>query len=62
MPAQGPTLTIHGAAHTVTGSCLEFSHGGRTMLVDCGLFQGSRSLEALNAVTEPLGVTLVDEG
>lgn len=49
MPAQGPTLTIHGAAHTVTGSCLEFSHGGRTMLVDCGLFQGSRSLEALNA-------------
>ncbi len=47
MASQGLTLTFHGAAQTVTGSCLEFTHG-RSMLVDCGLFQGSRSLEALN--------------
>nr|WP_243415003.1 MBL fold metallo-hydrolase [Altererythrobacter segetis] len=41
-------LTFHGAAGTVTGSCMEFVCGGRHVLVDCGLFQGSRSLEALN--------------
>jgi metallo-beta-lactamase family protein len=43
-----PTVTIHGAAQTVTGSCFELGAGRRRMLVDCGLFQGSRSLEALN--------------
>jgi metallo-beta-lactamase family protein len=43
-----PTLTIHGAAQTVTGSCFEIAAGRRRMLIDCGLFQGSRSLEALN--------------
>jgi metallo-beta-lactamase family protein len=43
-----PTLTIHGAAQTVTGSCFEVVAGGSRLLVDCGLFQGSRSLEALN--------------
>jgi len=46
------TLTFHGAARTVTGSCMEFRQGGSRILVDCGLFQGSRSLEALNH--EPL--------
>ena len=46
------TLTFHGAARTVTGSCMEFRSGGSRILVDCGLFQGSRSLEALNY--EPL--------
>lgn len=44
----GLTLTFHGAAGTVTGSCMEFAYGNRRILVDCGLFQGSRSLEALN--------------
>jgi metallo-beta-lactamase family protein len=43
-----PILTIHGAARTVTGSCYEIAFGGRRVLVDCGLFQGPRSLEALN--------------
>lgn len=42
------TLTFHGAAETVTGSCMEFALGGEHVLVDCGLFQGSRSLETLN--------------
>jgi metallo-beta-lactamase family protein len=45
---EGVSLTFHGAARTVTGSCMEFASGGRRLLVDCGLFQGSRSLEALN--------------
>ncbi|MFM7028987.1 MAG: MBL fold metallo-hydrolase RNA specificity domain-containing protein [Chakrabartia sp.] len=44
----GLSLRFHGAAKTVTGSCLEFRHGAKVLLVDCGLFQGSRSLEALN--------------
>jgi metallo-beta-lactamase family protein len=43
-----PTVTIHGAAQTVTGSCFELASGRRRLLVDCGLFQGSRSLETLN--------------
>ena len=46
-------LTFHGAAQTVTGSCMEVSAAGRTLLIDCGLFQGSRSLETLNR--EPFG-------
>lgn len=41
-------LSFHGAAGTVTGSCMEFRLGERHLLVDCGMFQGSRSLEALN--------------
>lgn len=43
-----PTLTFHGAARTVTGACFELAHGRSRVLVDCGLFQGPRSLEALN--------------
>ncbi|MBS0502350.1 MAG: MBL fold metallo-hydrolase [Proteobacteria bacterium] len=41
-------LLVHGAAGTVTGSCYELESGGAHLLVDCGLFQGPRSLEALN--------------
>lgn len=43
------TLTFHGAARTVTGSCHEFACDGARVLVDCGMFQGSRTLEGLNA-------------
>ncbi|WP_336980636.1 MBL fold metallo-hydrolase [Altererythrobacter fulvus] len=42
------SLTFHGAARTVTGSCMEFRHDGHSLLVDCGMFQGSRTLENLN--------------
>jgi metallo-beta-lactamase family protein len=50
MADQGPELSIrfHGAAHTVTGSCTELALGDHRLLIDCGLFQGSRSLETLN--------------
>ncbi len=41
-------LCFHGAAQTVTGSCMELVWHGRRLLVDCGLFQGTRSLEWLN--------------
>lgn len=42
------TLAFHGAAGTVTGSCMELRLGDKAILVDCGLFQGSRTLESLN--------------
>jgi metallo-beta-lactamase family protein len=43
-----PQLTFHGAARAVTGSCfrLEIDHG--QILVDCGLFQGSKTEKELN--------------
>jgi metallo-beta-lactamase family protein len=42
------SLHIHGAAGTVTGSChrLVTQHG--EILVDCGMFQGPKSLRSLN--------------
>lgn len=48
MSTDAPEVTIHGAGRTVTGSCFEVRAGGSRLLVDCGLFQGSRTLEALN--------------
>lgn len=42
-------LSFHGAARTVTGSCHLVECNDRRILVDCGLFQGSRDLEDENA-------------
>jgi len=47
-PGQSLTIKFHGAAGTVTGSCMELTLGTHAILVDCGMFQGSRGLEALN--------------
>jgi metallo-beta-lactamase family protein len=55
-------LCFHGAAGVVTGSCIELRHDGKTILIDCGLFQGSRTLEALNyegLPFDPADVSLV---
>jgi len=41
-------LTFMGAAGTVTGSKYLLEHGGRRMLVDCGLFQGLKQLRLRN--------------
>ena len=41
-------LIFHGAAGAVTGSCMELRSARHRVLIDCGLFQGSRTLEALN--------------
>jgi metallo-beta-lactamase family protein len=47
-------LTFIGAAGTVTGSKHLFSRNGHHILVDCGLFQGSHDILALNSVPLPI--------
>jgi metallo-beta-lactamase family protein len=42
-------ISFHGAAGDVTGSCHLVEAAGRRILVDCGLFQGSRELHEENA-------------
>ncbi|WP_157655615.1 MBL fold metallo-hydrolase, partial [Burkholderia ubonensis] len=41
-------LTFLGATETVTGSKYLVEHGGRRVLVDCGLFQGTKNLRLRN--------------
>ncbi|MBO6636824.1 MAG: MBL fold metallo-hydrolase [Roseitalea sp.] len=42
------TLTFYGAAGTVTGSCSMLDTGTTRFLVDCGLFQGNKTIRKLN--------------
>ncbi len=37
-------ISFHGAAGGVTGSCHLLDTGSTRLLIDCGLFQGSREL------------------
>ena len=46
-------LSFHGADRDVTGSCHLLECAGKKLLIDCGMFQGGRELEAENAA--PLG-------
>jgi len=54
------TLHFHGAAGTVTGSCYRVEHPGGQFLVDCGLFQGNRSVRALNLKPTPFDPKAID--
>ncbi len=42
-------ISFHGAAGGVTGSCHLVQALGKRILIDCGLFQGSRDMEEENA-------------
>ena len=46
-------LSFHGADRSVTGSCHLVECAGKRILIDCGLHQGSRELDAEN--TGPFG-------
>jgi metallo-beta-lactamase family protein len=55
-----PTLTCLGAARTVTGSRHLLRLGGRSILVDCGLFQGLKPLRLKNWAQFPVDPRSVD--
>src|SRR5688572_17270679 len=43
-----PRLRFHGAAQGVTGSCFALETEQARVLIDCGLFQGSKTEKELN--------------
>jgi metallo-beta-lactamase family protein len=51
-------VSSYGAARTVTGSNHLLEMAGQRVLLDCGLFQGSKALEALN--TQPWGYDIAN--
>src|SRR5918994_7580226 len=53
-------LTFLGAARTVTGSKYLLEHGGRRVLVDCGLFQGLKELRLRNWAPFPVPPGAID--
>lgn len=53
-------LTFHGAAGCVTGFCARLRTDRATVLVDCGMFQGSKTLKALNYEPFPFEAKDVD--
>jgi metallo-beta-lactamase family protein len=42
------TLAFHGATRTVTGSCMLLGTPDARVLIDCGMFQGPKTLKELN--------------
>src|SRR5712691_8701639 len=55
-----PSLTFLGAAGTVTGSKHLLEADGRSILVDCGLFQGLKELRLRNWEPLPLDPATID--
>ena len=54
------TLRFCGASRTVTGSCFLFESKAGRILVDCGLFQGPKTLKALNYSAFPFRPADID--
>ena len=54
------TLHFHGAAGTVTGSCYRVVHAGGQFLVDCGMFQGNKTVRDLNYKPFPFDPRRID--
>jgi metallo-beta-lactamase family protein len=55
-----PTVQFLGAAGTVTGSAHLVRAGGRTVLLDCGLFQGLKDLRLRNWRDFPVDPAAID--
>lgn len=53
-------IEFYGATRRVTGSCHILRAGGYTVLLDCGLIQGSREVEALNRDPFPFNPVDID--
>ncbi len=53
-------LSFHGANRDVTGSCHLLECAGKRILIDCGLFQGSRDLSEDNAGEFGFDATSID--
>ncbi|HXV27092.1 MAG TPA: MBL fold metallo-hydrolase [Candidatus Paceibacterota bacterium] len=53
-------ITFHGGAKSVTGSNYLFEAGGLRIVVDCGMFQGSRYNDELNYEPFPYDAKTVD--
>ena len=53
-------LTFLGGAGTVTGSKYLLQHGGKRLLVDCGLFQGFKNLRLRNWSRLPVPAASID--
>ena len=53
-------ITFLGAAETVTGSKYLVEAGGKRLLVDCGLFEGSRELKQRNWERLPIDPASID--
>ena len=54
------TLSFFGAAGTVTGSCSMVETDGVKFLIDCGMFQGNKTIRALNDEDFPFVAADVD--
>jgi metallo-beta-lactamase family protein len=55
-----PKITFLGAARTVTGSKYLIEAEGKRLLVDCGLFEGSKQLKQRNWDKLPIDVASID--
>ena len=53
-------VTCHGAAGVVTGSCHLVETESSRFLIDCGMFQGSKTLTRLNYEPFPFDPTTID--
>lgn len=55
-------VTFHGACGLVTGSCFEVRSGSSAILIDCGMFQGTKTVKQLNYEAfpfDPRGISAV---
>ena len=53
-------LKFHGAARTVTGSCYLLETDDAKVLIDCGMFQGSKTERELNSRKFPFDPAALD--
>src|SRR6185312_13818948 len=54
------TIHFHGASGTVTGSCYRIVHPKGQFLVDCGMFQGNKTVRDLNYKPLPFDPKAID--